>query len=422
LIYIDDTKGGGDIFEYSQKGEFWSKPERYNSKINTIFHETSASLSSDGRTLYFTSNKLEDNFGRHDIYKSTVDKNGKWGAAQNLGAVVNTPYDEESVFFHPDGKTLYFSSEGHKTMGSYDIFKSVFKNGKWSEPINLGYPINTAYQDVGFVLSASGKHGYYSSFRDSGFGEKDFSGLRFLELEKPVVINNENLQLLNSNETGKETIIEPVVEVGNSLTLLKGLIIDELTQKFVEATIELVDNEKKEVIASFNSNSKTGKYLVSLPSGKNYGIAVKAEDYLFHSENFDIPSSSSYQEITKNIALKSISIGSKIVLKNIFFDFDKATIRTESSIELGNLIKLLSSVPSLRIEISGHTDNKGSSTYNLTLSESRAKAVVDYLETNGVNKSRLEYKGYGLTQPIATNDTEEGRQMNRRTEFKVLSK
>ena len=190
----------------------------------------------------------------------------------------------------------------------------------------------------------------------------------------------------------------------------------------LEALIEIVDNEKNVVIASFPSNSKTGKYLVTLPSGKNYGIVVKKEGYLFHSENFDIPLGSGYQEITKDVELKNIAVGSKIVLKNIFFDFDKATLRKESFNELENLTKLLNDVPSLKIEISGHTDGKGSAAYNLTLSDNRAKAVVDYLVGKGISKDRLVAKGYGLTRPIATNDTEEGRQLNRRTEFEILSK
>jgi outer membrane protein OmpA-like peptidoglycan-associated protein len=190
----------------------------------------------------------------------------------------------------------------------------------------------------------------------------------------------------------------------------------------LEATIELIDNVKNEVLATFKSNSATGKYLVSLPSGKNYGISVKADNYLFHSENFDLPANADYQEVTKDIALKNVSVGTKIVLKNIFFDFNKSTLRPESTAELERLIKLLNDVPNMRIEISGHTDNKGSAEYNQKLSESRSKSVVDYLVSKGVNSGRLEFKGYGLTQPIASNDTEEGRQENRRTEFKILSK
>jgi outer membrane protein OmpA-like peptidoglycan-associated protein len=197
---------------------------------------------------------------------------------------------------------------------------------------------------------------------------------------------------------------------------------DAISLEPVEATIEITDNQKNEMVSSFISNSTTGRYLIALPSGKNYGIAVKADNYLFHSENFDIPNTSVYQEISKDILLKKIAVGSKIILKNIFFDFDKATLRSESTAELERLIALLNDVGSLRIELSGHTDNKGAAAYNQKLSEERAKTVVDYLVKKGINAARLEFKGYGMTSPVATNDTEEGRQQNRRTEFKILSK
>jgi outer membrane protein OmpA-like peptidoglycan-associated protein len=176
------------------------------------------------------------------------------------------------------------------------------------------------------------------------------------------------------------------------------------------------------VIATFKSNSTTGKYLVSLPSGKNYGIAVKREGYLFHSENFDLPASADYQEVEKNIDLKKVEIGQTIVLKNIFFDFDKATIRSESANELDRLIKLLTENPTLKIELGSHTDSKGSDDYNQKLSQSRSQSVVTYLIGKGISTDRLVAKGYGEVMPVATNDTEAGRQENRRTEFKILSK
>ena len=183
-----------------------------------------------------------------------------------------------------------------------------------------------------------------------------------------------------------------------------------------------MDNQLNKVIAVFKSNSATGKYLVSLPAGKNYGIAVKKTDYLFHSENFDIPMTASYQEVVKDIELKNIKVGTKIVLRNIFFDFDKSTLRPESKTELDRLIGLLNDIPTLKIEIGGHTDSKGSDEYNLTLSANRAKAVVDYLINAGISGSRLKSAGYGETSPMDTNETDEGRQNNRRTEFEILSK
>lgn len=421
LIYIG--KNNGDLYEAELKGDMWSKPERMNKNINTDFHESSACYSPDGKSVYFVTDKPDGGLGNRDIYISVRDEKGKWGKASNLGPTINTKYGEEGVFLHPDGKTLYFSSQGHKTMGGYDIFKTVFENGKWTEPVNLGYPVNTPDDDVFFVISASGKHGYYASFNANGFGEKDIYMITFLGLEKPMVMNNEDNLLASLAAPVKETVVAPPVQIKEAqLTILKGIVTDEMTKKPLEATIELIDNLKNEIVASFTSNSSTGKYLVSLPAGRNYGIAVKKDGYLFHSENFDIPKTAAYQEVVKDVALKNVAVGSKIILKNIFFDFDKATLRPESTNELERLTKLLNDVPTLKIEISGHTDSKGADDYNKKLSNNRAKSVVDYLVSKGIAADRLTFVGYGEEQAIDTNDTDEGRQMNRRTEFKILSK
>ncbi len=423
LIYIGNNNG--DLYESELKGDKWSKPDHMNKNINTSYHESSACYTPDGKSVYFVTDKPDGGLGDRDIYISTKDEKGKWGKAVNLGPTINTQYGEEGVFLHPDGKTLYFSSQGHTSMGGYDIFKTVYNSETktWSKPANLGYPVNTPDDDVFFVISASGKHGYYASFNANGYGEKDIYVITFLGLEKPMVMNNEDNLLASQAAPVKETVIAPVLAIKEAqLTILKGVITDELTKQPLEATIEIVDNLKNQVIASFTSNSATGKYLVSLPAGRNYGIAVKKDNYLFHSENFDIPNTAAYQEVVKDVALKNIAVGSKIILKNIFFDFDKATLRPESTNELERLTKLLNDVPTLKIEISGHTDSKGADEYNKTLSNNRAKAVLDYLVKAGISAGRLTSVGFGEEQPIATNDTDEGRQMNRRTEFKIISK
>ena len=238
-----------------------------------------------------------------------------------------------------------------------------------------------------------------------------------------MLLDNEDNLLANRAAPVKENKIASAVQIQEAqLTILKGVITDATTHKPLEATIEIIDNQKNVVVATFTSNSFSGKYLVSLPAGKNYGIAVKKDNYLFHSENFDIPATSAYQEITKDIALNNISVGSKIILKNIFFDLSKATLRPESLNELERLTTLLNENPTLKIEISGHTDSRGSDAANQLLSENRAKAVVDYLLKAKITPDRLTYKGYGETQPIAPNDTEVNMQLNRRTEFKVISK
>lgn len=429
FIYLDD-KGDGNLYQCVLKGTEWSKPDKLDNTINTKSgdllkcHESSASISADGNTLYFVSTK-EGGFGEHDIYKSTWDpKKKKWNPAENLGPTINTPYDEDAIFIHPDGKTIYFSSQGHNTMGGFDIFKSVWneKTKKWSTPENLGYPINTADHDVFFVLSASGKHAYYASVRAEGFGDNDIYMLTFVTPKYPVLNTEDNL-LASLEEPIKETVIAKAVDVPViAVSILKGTIFDAVTNAPLEADIELVDNVLNQVIASFKSNSATGKFLVSLPAGKNYGIAVKKEGYLFHSENFDIPASAGYQEYVKDVPLKNIAVGTKIVLRNIFFDFDKATLRPESTYELERLVQLLKDVPTMKIEIGGHTDSKGADDYNMKLSASRAQSVMDYLAAHGVDKSRLTSKGYGETKPMATNDTDEGRQLNRRTEFEIKSK
>lgn len=413
----------GDIYKCILKGTEWESPKALPKTINTPAREADGSFSYNGKTMYFASEREDKTFGGMDLYMSNMGEKGKWEEATNMGSVLNTEFDERSVFMHPDGRTMYFSSNGHNTMGGFDIFSTTLNDdGTWSEPVNLGYPVNTPDNDLFFVISASGKHGYYSSAKEGGLGDHDIYMITFRGPEKPGIQSNEDNLIASIAEPISETVIQETVEIKTMrLTILKGTVKDAISLNPIEADIEIVDNSKNAVISTFKSNSATGKFLVSLPSGKNYGIAVKAEGYLFHSENFDIPEATNYQEVSKEIMLNKLAVGSKIVLKNIFFDYAKATLRSESFPELERVYKLLTDFPNLKIEISGHTDNLGSLQLNVKLSESRAKAVVDYLIKLGISASRLEFKGYAYLQPIATNDTEEGRQENRRVEFKVLS-
>lgn len=423
-LFIYSVDNRGDILMSTLQGDKWSKPEPAGGKsINTPYSEVHACFSYDEKSIYFVSNKPEDNLGGFDVYVTRLQPDGTWGKAENLGPTINTKYDEEGVFMHPDGKTMYFSSKGHNSMGDYDIFKSVFENGVWSEPENIGYPINSADSDVFFVVAASGKHGYYSSARMDAIGETDIYRITLLGPEKEPVMNTEDQLVLSSSITEPETVIEPKMgsKYSAQVTILKGTVTDAVSKDPLNAVIVITDNEKNEVVSTFQSNSKTGKYLVSLPSGRNYGIAVTMEGYLFYSENVDLPKTRSYQEIVKDIELNKLEVGKKIVLRNIFYDFNKSTLRPQSIAELDRLVKLLEVNPKMRIEISSHTDNVGSAAYNEKLSTARALSVVDYLQKKGIGSERLEYRGYGFTQPIAPNDTEQGRQLNRRTEFKILS-
>ena len=421
-VFRSSPNDQGDLYESILFGVDWEQPVRMNKNINTKYHESTVSLSFDGKRLFFVSRK-ESGLGDGDIYYSDMDVNGEWGPAKNIGPVINTKYGEEGVFMHPDGVTLFYSSKGPGTMGGYDIFKSTFENGQWTAPVNLGYPINGPDDDVFFVVSGSGNRAYFASAKQGGFGSQDLYKITFLGPEKQPLLNSADQLLAKVSSPVENLKAAAAMEVkGANLTILKGIISDDKTSTPLEATIELVDNELNLQLATFKSNNTTGKYLVTLPSGRNYGIAVKCPGYLFHSENFDVPQTSGYQEFNLDIGMKKLDVGSTIVLKNIFFDFDKATIRKESEPELSRLVKLLKDNFSIKVEIGSHTDNVGTEEYNLKLSEDRSNAVIDYLVAKGVSKARLTGKGYGESKPLASNDKEEGRQKNRRTEFKIISK
>jgi outer membrane protein OmpA-like peptidoglycan-associated protein/tetratricopeptide (TPR) repeat protein len=417
ILFVYKSAGGNRLYESKLVNNTYSLADELPGAINNGMKQASAALTFDKTTLYFTSLR-DDGYGGQDIYVSKKDAKGRWQDAVNIGAAINTPYDEEGLFISQDGKTLYFSSKGQNTMGGFDIFKTEWVDGKWTNPQNLGYPINTPDDDVFFTMAASGQRGYYSSKKKDGYGGHDLYIITFLGAAKPMLLSGSDADFAFM-QNSSAPFPEPEIEQN---TTLSGVILDNATKAPLQATIEIVDNSKNELMASFESNSTTGAYLISLQPGKNYGISVNKKDYLFHSENFDIPEDAMAKKIIKDILLKKAEIGTRIVLNNIFYDFNKATLRPESEAELDRLYKLLTENPTLKIEISGHTDNIGSASYNQKLSESRAKSVVNYLFDKGIDKSRLTFKGYGFNRPVAKNDTEEGRQQNRRTEFEILDK
>lgn len=419
---------GGDILisQLSDEGE-WEKPKALPKQINTEFNESSACFSPDMKTLFFVSDR-PNGYGGGDIYMCEVTRHPRnrklqYGEPMNMGAVINSPYDEHGLFMPADGRTLYFSSRGHKTMGGYDVFKSQLVDGRWSEPENIGYPVNTTDDDVFISVSRDGRRGYYATADKDGYGELDLHMITFLGPEKPMVnaLVSEPLAW-NGGDIADLFMAAPAEIKANEMVMLKGRITDAFTGEPASVRVEIIDNATGRLIAGFESSAQTGEYMVSLTSGKTYGVAVKAKDYLFYSENMDVPPCTAYQEFSRDIELKKVAVGTKIVLKNIFFDFNKATLRPESTAELNRLLKMLNDVPNLHIEIGGHTDNVGAAAYNQKLSESRARSVTEFLVANGITASRLTYKGYGFSQPVAGNDTEAGRQQNRRTEFKVMSR
>ncbi len=403
-LYTFQGIPNGAIFESMLEGETWSNPKKLNKNINTPFHETSASLSYDGKYLYFVSDRPTDgygnkSFGGKDIFVSKKDSTGDWGLAKNIGPIINTKYDEEGIFIHPDGVTIYFSSKREGGMGGYDIFYSEKgEDENWQEPVNIGYPINSPDDDLYFVVAGNARYAYYSSVREDGFGFHDIYRITFLGSEKPIIIGTDD-ELLAADSTKIDQKIDKKVDIKKSnskkicVTIMKGIVADAKTDKPLSASIEIIDNETDELVSVTKSNSKTGKYIVSLPSGKNYGIAVKAEDYLFYSENVNVPPATAFREIINDISMSSIDTGAKIILKNIFFDTGDATLHTTSFPELNNLVKLLEAYPNMLIEIGGHTDNIGGLQFNTKLSEDSAKSAVNYIINKGIYKDRLNYKG-----------------------------
>lgn len=415
IVYNSDH--GGSLYTTELEGKNWSSPKRLDPHIISEYHESSATYSLDQKTIYFVSDRPggtggydylnADGHYTHDIYYAEWDEEKqRWGNPKNIGAPINTEFNERAVFFHPDGKTLYFSSDGHNSMGGYDIFKTEFVDSAWTTPVNLGYPVNGPDHDIYFFLNASGTRGYYSSQHPDTKGEIDIYVINFLSETDGDISTEEELI---SSEQSKTTI-------------LHGIVMDDVSNKPLKAKIEITDNDSHKVLFVSNSNSESGEFLVSLPSGGHYGIAVEAEGYLFHSENFDIDDSAVYSEIEKNIALHKIDVGKTVVLKNIFFETQSSNLSKTSTPELNRLVKILNEHTEIQIEIGGHTDDTGEEDFNQKLSERRAQAVADYLTKNGINQDRLVVKGYGESNPKFDNKTKEGRAQNRRTEFKILKK
>lgn len=422
LLLHRENEGQDDIYESELRGAKWGSPEILPLQISSKkTDDRYASYSHDGYNIYFARGNRNQERGTNIMTSGMQSKMQKnYGTATIIGEV-STLFNDGPVYMHIDGKTMYVASQGHESLGGYDIFISKKVQGSWTKPVNMGYPINTPYDDFFFASTANGKYAYISSNRLEGKGGFDIYKVTFWGDPKQPIIDMEDYLLASIAQPIKDPQIEDVVSVNKvSLTVFKGKTIDAMTEKAVEAEIEITDNKTGKVIEQFTTNSATGKFLLSLTAGKNYGIAVKADGYLFHSENFDIPDDSEYNLVDKTIKLKNIAVGSKIALRNIFFDVGKATLRSESNAELDRLVKLLKDVPSLKVEISGHTDNTGSASLNDKLSQDRADAVVNYLNGKGIAANRLTSKGYGSNRPVASNNSASGRQENRRTEFEII--
>lgn len=422
-LFLYSELGAGDIYASSFDGHDWTEPKPLNKNINTAqFWETCASLSPDGRKLYFASNR-DGGFGELDIYVSELDSRGQWGKAVNLGNKINTPGNEDSPFIHYDGVTLYFSSDGHPGLGNNDIFFSELKNGQWSKPENIGYPINLWEYDGFFAMARDKKTGYYSTVKDGGLGGIDIYSIQFLEPRykpkpppPPVFVEKKKVETRNYIDPSVQKLRDQ-----NVVTILRGKVIDETSAAPLNATVTLVDNETGKVLSKIYSDPVSGDFELNIPHGGNYGVTTESAGYLFNSINFSLPKFAEYQEIDTHIIMVRTEVGSKVVLRNIFFDVGKFNLKDQSISEIQKVQELLAKNPQLKVQINGHTDNTGDTGSNKSLSLKRANAVVDYLISKGVDPTKVSAKGYGSERPIVSNDDESGgREVNRRTEIEVV--
>ena len=390
LMYRNDNNG--DIFVTDKSGGDWTAPKPLDSNINSKAFESDAFITPDGLTLYFSTGKYSED-GTLDLYMSTRTSTGAdWGPARTLGANINTKFDDDSPYLSKDGKTLYFSSRGHNTMGGYDIFKSEYDEAgrKWGPAQNMGYPINTPDDDSYYRLSPDGSYAYLSSYRIGGYGEKDIYTINYIK---------------NANIIGK------VFSKKDSTTVVPG--------------VELVFNGQQadKTALSFRDVTKPdGAYKVAVLSGRTYQVAVSKDGKNIETQEFPVPvSTNDSTTITKNFYIDYIdTTKTNPPFKNIYFDTDKYVLRPESITELNNTSQVLMANTGMNISIEGHCDSRNTDEYNMILGQNRAEAAKKYLVKQGIADSRMTTVSYGERRPAAPNDSPENMQLNRRDEFKPV--
>lgn len=387
-----DGWGSCDIYISYLTPNGWSEALNLGGSVNSDQWDSQPCLSPDKRELYFASRRF-GGFGGSDLYVSHLQPNGQWSAPENLGPDINTKGDEACPFIHADNQTLYFTSSGLQGYGEDDIFY-VRKGpkGGWSLPQNLGFPVNTIHKEGTLFISSDAKTAYYASDRSDSRGGLDIYSFELRESTRP-----------------------------HKTLWVKGKVFDKKTTKGLPSSVELIDLANNRLMSKVLTDEE-GNYMITLPVGKDYAFNVNRKGYLFYSDNYFLSQRSPDSTYEKNIPLQPIELNASVVLKNIFFDVNKYNLKNESGSELGKVVQLLQENPTLKIEIGGHTDSVGKTADNKILSQNRAKAVVNYLVMKGISPSRLIPKGFGSTQPVAPNKTEEGRALNRRTELKVVGR
>jgi outer membrane protein OmpA-like peptidoglycan-associated protein/tetratricopeptide (TPR) repeat protein len=416
--YGEGRRGYGscDLFITEKIGEKWLDPINLPGRVNTANWETQPSLSSDGKTLYFIRGSVKGSGGRNqrngDIYVSKKQADGSWGEPVPLPKNVNTPYSESSVLIHPDGKTLYFGSNGHIGMGGYDLYMTTLQpDGSWSDPKNLGYPINTAKNEHSLLVYSNGEIAIFGSDRAGGLGELDLYSFVMPESIRPT-----------------RTIY------------MTGTVFDATTNAKLEAEFKLIDMETNQEIVNSFSDRLNGSFLVTLPVDKDYALVVNKDKYHPYSIGFflTVPENST-DPYHQNVPLVPINSNGAVTLDNVFFDLDSYVLRKESYAVLDQFVLFLKDNPTMKIELQGHTDAQGDDKKNLALSDNRAKSVMAYLIQKGITADRLTAKGYGETKPnsfvneagetiilteayissLPANEQSAAHQLNRRTMYEI---
>ena len=395
LVYagcnFNDSYGGCDIYISYLSGGSWGLRENIGNAINSEFWESTPCFSPDKNDLYFSSNR-PGGLGGSDIYVSHRMANGKWSKAENLGPTINTAGDESFPFMHADNETFYFTSNGLDGYGGTDIFLTKKSMAGFSKPMNIGYPINTINNEGSMVVTSDGKKAFYASDRSDSKGGLDIYSFELREAIRPL-----------------ET------------SWVQGKVFDKNSSTGLNAIVELVDLKSQRLVSRVQTDSD-GNYLTTLPKGREYAFNVISKGSLFYSSQFNTKENNSDQGQTLNVPLQQIQVGANMVLKNIFFNTAKYDLLPESIVELDRIVVLMKENPTIKIQINGYTDSIGKDADNLVLSEARAKSVVSYLTSKGIQQAMLSFKGFGSSNPLAPNETEEGRAQNRRTEMVVVSK
>ena len=384
--------GRCDLYVCYKIGDNWSEPKNMGSTINSRSWDSQPSLSADGRTLYFVSDR-RGGLGQRDIYVSNFVEGNGWSQARNLGPSVNTPQDEVSPFIHANGHTLYFSSTGYEGFGGFDLFYVKRELNGWSKPKNVGYPINTHENQISFSINSIGSKGYYAVDENKD-GDQE-SKLFQIDINDEIGVDEKSL-------------------------VLKGNIIDAETRKPLEANIELINTSTNEHLFRFKSDGITGEYLALLNDDATYALYVEKQGYLFESRSFQIKNILNLRVKEIDFELQPIKKDATVILNNIYFDFNSYELRPDSQAEIEKIVHFLDKNPQLKLEIQGHTDNVGQDSYNKQLSMNRAEAVYNGLISSGISSERITFKGFGSLQPIANNSSEEGRQKNRRIEVRIF--